>query len=129
MSVRTMLVGIALAGAFAARPLSAQESLPQSLAGLEPHQVVQAILSDAGVIGLTNAQIGRLDSLHVAVRDEPHTYTDRSAPGKAHRTKLMDPMISKQQAYNDALSLLTLEQRDTAIRRFNAPGYEPTFSP
>ena len=127
MLPRSFLVSAALTGIFAA-PLSAQDAVPQSLVGLDAHQVVEAIMAETEALGLTSAQMDRLSSLHVAVRDEPHRYTTRGAPGKAHRTTVMAPMISKQRAYNEALYLLTPEQRGTAVRRFSAPDYKAAIS-
>ena len=37
---------------------------------------------------------------------------------------MMEPMISKRRAYNDAISFLTQEQRERSMKRFNAPAYK-----
>jgi len=36
---------------------------------------------------------------------------------------MMEPMITRRRAYNDALSYLTAEQQDRAARRFRDPAY------
>ena len=64
-----------------------------------------------------------LDSMHLAIRSEPHRYRTTSAPSKAHRNTRMEPMISDQKAFGDALTVLTPEQRTRALSRFNDPDY------
>jgi hypothetical protein len=39
---------------------------------------------------------------------------------------MMEPMISKRRAYNDAMSYLTEGQRAAAISLFRGEGYQPT---
>ena len=99
--------------------------VPASLDDLKPHEIVQAFSAEAKSLDLSKDQVQDLEALHVAVRDEPHRYTAGGAPGKAHQHAMMEPMISKRRAYNDALSYLTDAQRDRAYKLFNAPGYKP----
>lgn len=102
---------------------SLASEVPAALEDLKPHEIVQVFAVEGKPLDLGDDQVEQLQSLHLAVRDEPHRYTASGAPGKAHRSKMMEPMISKRRAYNDALSFLTAEQRDAAVRRFNASGY------
>ena len=121
---RTLLAAALLAGATPPLPLLAQEKVPTSLSAFKPHEVVEAFTAEAKSLALTPAQLARLDSLHVAVRDERHRWT--AAPGnKAHRVVRMKPMISRKKAYTDALAVLTPAQRGAVIKRFNDPDYVP----
>jgi hypothetical protein len=121
---RTFLVTAALLAAAANTPASGQESLPATLQNLKPHEIVEAITSESKTVGLTPEQLGRLDSLHVAVRDERHQW--KPLPGyKAHTIKVMKPMISADQAYADAMAVLTPTQQKTLVNRFNDPAYTP----
>jgi len=104
---------------------SLASKVPASLEGLKPHEIVQVFAAEAGPLGLSQNQVGDLESLHVAVRDEPHSYTRRAAPSKAHMRRVMEPMISRRRAYNDALSYLTPDQQERAIKLFNGPSYKP----
>ena len=104
---------------------SLASKVPASLEGLKPHEIVQVVAAEAGALGLSQNQVEDLESLHVAVRDEPHRYTMRGAPGKAHMQRRMEPMISRRRAYNDALSYLTPDQQERAIKAFNRPSYKP----
>lgn len=103
---------------------SLASKVPASLEGLKPHEIVQAFAAEAGALGLSQSQVDDLGSLHVAVRDEPHSYTMRGTPGKAHGQRMMEPMISKQRAYNDAQSYLTPDQQERATKVFNHPSYK-----
>lgn len=103
---------------------SLASKVPASLQGLRPHEIVQAFAAEAGALGLSQSQVEDLGSLHVAVRDEPHSYTMRGAPGKAHGQRMMEPMISRQRAYNDAQSYLTPDQQERATKVFNHPSYK-----
>lgn len=122
MKARTMLVSVLLLGA--SNRLVAQAQVPAALERLKPHQIVEAVSAEQGTsLHLTSAQLRRLDSLHVAVRDEPHRYTPAPSP-KAHQNVRMLPMISKRGAYADALAILTAEQRTQLEARFNDPAYQ-----
>ena len=103
---------------------SLASKVPASLEGLKPHEIVQAFAAEAGGLGLSQNQVKDLESLHVAVRDESHRYAMRGAPGKAHMNRIMEPMISRRRAYNDALSYLTPDQQERAIKLFNTGSYK-----
>ncbi len=103
---------------------SLASKVPASLEGLKPHEIVQAFAAEAGALGLSQNQVEDLEALHLAVRDESHRYTMRGAPGKAHMQRRMEPMISRQRAYIDALSYLTPDQQERAIKAFNRPSYK-----
>ena len=103
---------------------SLASKVPASLEGLKPHEIVQVFAAEAGPLRLNQNQVADLESLHVAVRDELHRYTKRAAPSKAHTRRMMEPMISRRRAYNDALSYLTPDQQERAIKAFNRPSYK-----
>jgi hypothetical protein len=113
----------ALVLAISAPAAAAQEEVPAVLRDLKPHRIVEAVLAERQALGLTSLQERTLDSMHLAIRSEPHRYRTTSAPSKAHRNTRMEPMISDQKAYGDALTVLTPEQRTRALARFNDPGY------
>ena len=122
MRVRTILVPVLLLAA--STPMAAQQQVPAALQPLRPHQIVAAVSAEQGsTLHLTSAQIRRLDSLHVAVRSEPHKY-EPSPSLKAHQNIRMQPMISKRRAYADAMAILTPEQRAQIEARFNDPAYQ-----
>jgi hypothetical protein len=108
--------------------LSLASEVPAALDHLKPHEIVRVFVAEARALDLSREQIENLEALHVVVRDEPHSYTSRGAPGKAHRHSMMEPMISKRRAYNDARSYLTSAQQETAYKLFTAPGYKPAVS-
>ena len=104
-------------------PAMAQKEVPAALQSLKPHQIVEAVMAERQALGFTEIQVGRLESLHQAVRTEPHRYV--VAPSmKAHQNVRMTPMISKQRAYADALAILTPDQRTRAAARFGDPSYQ-----
>jgi hypothetical protein len=104
-------------------PAMAQKEVPTALQSLKPHQIVEAVMAERQALGFTEIQAERLDSLHQAVRTEPHRYEAARTPGKAHRNVRMKPMISQQQAYADALAILTPDQRTRVAARFGDPEY------
>lgn len=124
MSTRTFLVAALFAAAIQS-PALAQQEIPGSLESYKPHEIVEAVISEAGTLGLTTDQVKRLNDLHVSVRDEQHRWAE--TPGnKAHRALRMKPMISQERAYGDALAILSATQRGQLERKFEAPGYVPT---
>jgi hypothetical protein len=104
-------------------PAAAQDEVPAALRGLKPHQMVEAIAAERQTLDFTTVQARRLDSLHLAIRSEPHRYEVAPSPGKAHRNARMQPMISGQRAFADALAILTPEQRARALARFSDAEY------
>ena len=103
---------------------SLASQIPSSLEGLKPHEIVQVFSAEAEALELGEDQMHDLQALHLVVRDEPHRYSRMGPPGKAHQHQMMEPMISKRRAYNDAMSYLTAEQQELALKRFNAPAYK-----
>jgi hypothetical protein len=123
MSTRTFLAAALFAAAIRSPALAQQ--VPQALESYKPHEIVEAVSSEARPLSLTADQVKRLDDLHVSVRDERHRWAE--TPGnKAHHALKMKPMISQERAYRDALAILTTTQRDQLERSFGAPGYVPT---
>ncbi len=103
---------------------SLASQVPSSLEGLKPHEIVQVFSAETEALELSQDQAHDLQALHLLVRDEPHRYSRMGPPSKAHQRQMMEPMISKRRAYNDAMSFLTPEQRESAMKRFHAPGYK-----
>jgi hypothetical protein len=98
----------------------AQDDVPAAFRSLKPHQVVEAVMAERTTLGLTETQTQWLDSLHTAIRKEPHRY-EGTPPGRfqyRHR-----PMVSRSRAYTEALSALTPDQRAQAEARFNDASY------
>ena len=123
MSTRTFLAAALFAAAIHS-PALAQE-VPQALESYKPHEIVEAVISEARALSLTADQVKRLDDLHVSVRDERHRWAE-TAGNKAHHTLKMKPMVSQARAYGDALAILSTTQREQVERKFGAPGYVPT---
>jgi hypothetical protein len=98
-------------------------AVPTSLESLAPHEVVEAFLAERATLGLSPQQYRDLETLHVAIRDEQHRYTRQAHGAKGPEHMMMEPMITRRRAYNDALSYLTTEQQDRATRRFRDPAY------
>ena len=100
-------------------------TVPASLESLKPHDIVQVFVLERQALGLTEDQVKELDAMHIAVRDEPHRYTEQAHGPKGPRHLMMEPMISKRRAYNDAMSVLTPDQQERAGKTFRAAGYKP----
>lgn len=125
MSIRTFMAAALLAATIQS-PALAQQEVPQSLESYKPHEIVEAVISEAGTLSLTQGQVKRLDDLHLSVRDERHRWAP--TPGnKAHKALRMKPMISQERAYTDGLAILTVTQREQLERKFEEPGYVPTI--
>ena len=108
MTARTVLglTAVLLLGATAIA--RADGPVPQALRSFKPYQVVEQIMAQREILSLSSEQFARLDELSIAVRTEKHSYTHQG--GKPHNTQHV-PMISRQQAYDQALVLLTPEQQ------------------
>lgn len=100
-------------GAYAIGPVAAQaQDTPEELETLKPHEVVQEVLNLRDRLALTRQQVSQLNELHVTVRDEKHQYSHSG--GKPHVTR-HESMITRRQAYADAMAILTPEQRGRAV--------------
>ncbi len=73
----------------------------------------QQVLSLRGELGLTDEQVSELNELHVAIREERHRYSHSG--GKPYNT-VHQAMITREQAYVDAMAVLTPEQRPKGHR-------------
>lgn len=105
-------------------PAAAQNEVPAVFRNLQPYQIIEAVAAERQTLNLTEVQEQQLDSLRLAIRAEPHRYKAARAPGKAHRNVRMQPMISGQRAYADALAVLTPAQRARARDRFSDAQYQ-----
>jgi hypothetical protein len=119
MSTRTVfgLTAVLLAGAITVA--RADGPVPKTLQSLKPYQVVEQIMAFQEVLGLSDEQFTRLDDLSVAIRTEKHRWNHQV--GKPHYTTHV-PMITTQQAYDQALALLTPDQQARLEALFPAPG-------
>ena len=126
MSTRTVfgLTAVLLAGAITVA--QADGPVPKTLQSLKPYQVVEQIMAFQEVLGLSDEQFARLDDLSVAIRTEKHRWNHQV--GKPHFTSHV-PMITRQQAYDQALALLTPDQQARLEALFPAPGPEVTPKP
>jgi Spy/CpxP family protein refolding chaperone len=108
MTARTVL-GLATALLLTTTATARADSpVPQAFHSLKAYQVVEQVMAQREVLDLTEQQFARLDDLTIAIRTEKHTYTHQG--GKPHNTQHV-PMVSRQQAYEQALALLTPEQQ------------------
>ena len=108
---------------------SLADELPPSLDGLKPHEIPEALVAERQKLGLSDDQATNLQNLHVAIRDEPHRYVQAQHGAKGHPHMMMEPMISKRRAYNDAMSYLTADQQAAANQLFRARDYKPKLAP
>lgn len=122
MSARTVLgltAALLLSSAVAAR---ADAPVPPALRSLKPYQVVEQIMAQRDVLSLTDQQFARLDELSIAIRTEKHRYTHQG--GKPHVTRHV-PMVTRQQAYDKALAVLTADQQARLEALYAAPAPAP----
>jgi Spy/CpxP family protein refolding chaperone len=121
MSVRSVLGLTATLLVAAAVPARAAGPVPQALKSLKAYQVVEQVMAQRELLSLTDEQFARLDDLSAAVRSEKHRFTHQG--GKPHNTRHV-PMITRQQAYDQALGILTPEQRERFEAFYPAPAPE-----
>jgi Spy/CpxP family protein refolding chaperone len=122
MTARTVL-GLAAALLLTATTTArADGPVPQAFRGLKPHQVVQQIMAQKEMLDLTDEQFARLDDLSIAIRTEKHSFTHLG--GKPHNTQHV-PMVTRRQAYEDALAVLTPDQQARLEALFPAPAPAP----
>jgi len=122
MFARTVLGLTAVLLAAATTAARADGPVPQALRSLKPYQVVEQIMAQREVLALTDDQFARLDDLSTAIRTEKHRFTHQG--GKPHETRHV-PMVSRQQAYDEALAILTPDQQATLQALFPAPAPAP----
>lgn len=92
--------------------------LPEGLRSLKPFQVVEQLMAHQEILGLSPAQFDRLDALSLTIRTEKHRFIHRG--GKPHRTRHVT-MISRRQAFEQAMAVLTAEQQQRVQGLFQAP--------
>jgi hypothetical protein len=118
MSARTVLGLTAALMLTAAAGARASDPVPAALRSLKPYQVVEQIMAQRQILNLTQDQFIRLDDLSLAIRNEKHRFTHQG--GKPHVTTHM-PMLNQQQAYDQALAILTSDQQLRVRALFPAP--------
>ena len=111
-----LLVGTAVAA-------RADGPVPPAFKSLRPYQVVEQIMAQREVLSLTDRQFARLDDLTIAIRTEQHSFTHQG--GKPHNTQHV-PMITRQQAYDEALNNPT--PTDLTFIGNKGGGTRPVFS-
>jgi Spy/CpxP family protein refolding chaperone len=113
MRILSLFAIAATIGSYAVGPVPAlAQDAPEELESLKPHEIVQEVLNFRDRLALTPEQVVQLNELHVTVRDEKHQYSHSG--GKPHVTK-HEAMITRGQAYADAMAILTPEQRGQAV--------------
>ena len=110
------LATVAASGAGCARAAE-QQAAPAELTALKPHEVVEQVLGLQQELALTDEQVTQLNGLHVAIRDEKHQYSHTGS--KPHSTT-HQAMVTRNQAYADAMAILTPEQRPHAAELLTA---------
>jgi len=101
--------------------------VPRALRGLKPHQVVETIMAQREGLNLTEQQFVQLDDISLAVRNEKHRFTHQG--GKPHSTQHV-PMISREEAFELAMAVLTPEQQQRVQALFQvAPATPRTERP
>jgi Spy/CpxP family protein refolding chaperone len=118
MSLRTVLGLSATLLITAAVPARADGPVPPALKSLKAYQVVEQVMAQRALLDLTDEQFARLDDLSLTVRTEKHSFTHQG--GKPHFTQHV-PMITRQQAYTQALAILTPEQQARFEALYPAP--------
>ena len=122
MSPRTVLgltAALLLGTAATAR---ADGPVPPAFRSLKPYQVVEQIMAQREVLSLTDEQFARLDDLSIAIRTEKHTFTHQG--GKPHNTQHVT-MVTRQQAYDQTVAILTAEQQARLAALFQIPAAAP----
>ena len=122
MSARTVLGVTAALLAAAAGPARADGPMPPAFRSFKAYQIVEQIMAQRQVLNLTDVQFVRLDDLSLAIRTEKHRFTHQG--GKPHRTQHL-PMVTRQQAYQRAVAILTTDQQARLEALFPAPAPRP----
>jgi hypothetical protein len=116
MFALTLIAAALLSGA--ATPTDSVPPIPAGLKPLSAHEVVMQVRDQQAALGLTDQQVLDLDALHTQIKTEKHQY--RHQPGKSMDMQHV-PMISKTQAYEETMAVLTPEQQERCQRLFAAP--------
>lgn len=118
MSARTILglTAVLLAGAITAA--RAAGPVPQTFKSLKPYQVVEQVMALREVLSLSDEQFARLADLSVAIQSEKHQWKHQG--GKPHESRHV-PMVTRQQAYDRTLAVLTPDQQARLQALFPAP--------
>ncbi len=118
MSARIFLGATAALLLAAATPASAHTLMPRAFNGLRPCHLVEEIMAQREALSLSYEQFGKLHDLSLSIRNEPHRFTHRG--GKPHLTQHM-PMVTREQAYDEALAVLTPDQQARVEVLFPVP--------
>jgi len=118
MSARTTLALTAVLLAGAVTVARADAPVPQTFKSLRPYQVVEQVMALREVLSLSDAQFARLDNLSIAIRTEKHRWTHRG--GKPHESRHI-PMVTRQEAYDQTLAVLSPDQQARLQALFPAP--------
>ena len=96
--------------------------IPAGLKPLKAHEVVMQVRDQQAALGLTNQQVLALDALHTRIKTEKHQYKHQA--GKPMDMRHV-PMISKTQAYEETMAVLTPEQQERCRTIFAMPAKTP----
>lgn len=122
MFIRTLFILTAALLTATPAKASAGPPLPPGLQNLKPYQVVEQVMAHRELLNLSQDQFDRLDAISVAVRTEKHQFIHRG--GKPHRTRHVT-MISRGQAFERAMAVLTEEQQERVQSLYQAPLPKP----
>lgn len=94
------------------------DGIPLGLASLKPHAVIERILNKQADLALTPEQVAHITAWHEQVADEPHRF--KHDPTKKPHDVTHQPMVSRHQAFDSTMAMLTPEQRTRVLEVFQA---------
>jgi Spy/CpxP family protein refolding chaperone len=109
MHFRLLAVVGLLLGSAATATAQASATIPAGLKDLKPHEVIEQVLHKQVDLGLSQDQVARLTDWHERVADEPHRFKHDPST-KPHDVTHM-PMVSRQEAFDSTIAILTPTQR------------------
>jgi Spy/CpxP family protein refolding chaperone len=115
MFALTLLAAALLSGA---ATTDSVPPMPEGLKPLKAHEVVMQVRDEQAALGLTDEQVRALDALHSQIKNEQHQW--KHQPGKSMEMQHV-PMISRTEAYDATMAMLTPEQQERCEKLFAAP--------
>ena len=118
---RWTLVHWLILAAAVSTPLAAQKkaALPEGMRKLKPHEIVASALERQSELGLSEAQVKKLEAWHGTVQNEKHTMLPTGRVKQP--TDSMKTMITREEAYEKSAAILTPEQRMRWVALVPAP--------
>jgi hypothetical protein len=109
MSIRFLAILGLFAGYAAPAGPQTESAIPPWLKHLKPHEIVEQVLNKKAELGLSENQVTRLTVWHESVADEPHRF--KHDPAKKPHDVTHVPMVSRQEAFDSTVAILTPAQR------------------